>query len=107
MIDEKRKYGFLTTYKQTIFLKQELVSKEWVLFISHVFKYDTRSINPKSGERFFGAEDLREKVSVRLAMLTLMWLRTEKGYFADNRAQKWVVAQKSPDRGEKDPFNNV
>ena len=31
MLDEQRKYGFITTYEQTIFLKQELVGKEWVI----------------------------------------------------------------------------
>jgi hypothetical protein len=39
MFDEKRKYGFLTTYEQTMFLKQEQVGKEWVLLVSHVFKH--------------------------------------------------------------------
>jgi len=99
MLDEKRKYGFLTTYEQTIFLKQELVGKDWVLFVSHVFKHPVRSIDPKSGTRFFGQGDLREKVSVRLAMLTLVWLsKTEKEYFADNTTPRWVVPEGSLDR---------
>jgi len=99
MLDEKRKYGFLTTYEQTIFLKQEQVDEEWVLFISHVFKHTVRSIGPQSGERFFSPGDLRHKVSVRLAMLTLLWLsRTEGDYVADNRTPHWVVPQKSLER---------
>lgn len=61
MLDEKRKYGFLTTYGQTIFLKQEQVGEEWVLFVSHVFKHTVSSIGPQSGERFFGPGDLRHK----------------------------------------------
>jgi hypothetical protein len=98
MVDEKRKYGFVTTYEQTIFLKQEQVGKEWVLFISHVFRHTVRSIDPQSGERFF--DDHRPTVSVRLAMLTLLWLsRTESDYVADNRTPYWVVPQIELDRG--------
>jgi hypothetical protein len=94
MLDEQRKYGFITTYEQTIFLKQELVGKEWVLFISHVFDHTVRSISPQSGERSFGPGDLREKVSVRLAMLTLLWLsRTKEDYFANNTTPNWVVPE--------------
>ena len=52
MLDEKRKYGFLTTYEQTIFLKQEQVGEEWVLFVSHVFKHTIRSIGPRTYNSF-------------------------------------------------------
>jgi len=101
MVDEKRKYGFVTTYEQTIFLKQEQVGKEWVLFISHVFRHTVRSIDPQSGERFF--DGLRPKVSVRLAMLTLLWLsRIEGDYVADNRTPYWVIPQSELDRGDQD-----
>lgn len=99
MLDEKRKYGFLTTYEQTIFLKQEQVGKDWVLFVSHVFKHRTRSIDPKSGTRFFDQEDLQKNVSVRLAMLTLVWLsKTKEEYFTDNTTPGWVVPEASLDR---------
>ena len=102
MLDERCKYGFVTTYEQTIFLKQEQDGKEWVLYISHVFDHTVRSINPKSGEHSFGPEDLRESVSVRLAMLTLLWLsRTKEDYFADNTTPNWVVPEGSLDRGRK------
>jgi hypothetical protein len=103
MLDEKRKYGFLTTYEETIFLKQEQVGEEWVLFVSHVFKHTVRSISPQSGEHFFGPGKLRDKVSVRLAMLTLLWLsRAEGDYVADNRTPYWVVPQKLVERGDNE-----
>ena len=39
-------------------------------------------------------------MSVRLAMLTLLWLsRTEGDYVADNRTPYWVVPEKSLERG--------
>jgi len=105
MVGEKRKYGFLTTYQQTIFLKQELVGEEWVLFISHVFKHVARSTDPKSGKCLFDAKNPQENVSVRLAMLTLLWLsRTKEVYFADNRTQKWVVPENSLILRKDDPF---
>jgi hypothetical protein len=95
MLDEKRKYGFVTTYDQTIFLKQEPVGEAWVLFVSHVFKHNVRSIDPTSGECSFTPTDVQGKMSVRLAMLTLLWLsRTKEDSFADNTTSNWVVSQR-------------
>ena len=104
MLDEKRKYGFVTTYEQTISLKQDLVGKEWALSVSHVFKHNVRSIDPKSGKWSFDLGD-QPKVSVRLAMLTLVWLsRTKEHYFADNPSPSWVVLEGSLDLRNKGLF---
>lgn len=37
------KYGFLSTYKETIFLKQEFADGEWRLFVSDVVRFDVRT----------------------------------------------------------------
>jgi hypothetical protein len=91
----------LTTYEQTIFLKQEQVDGNWVLFVSHVFRHTIRSISPQSGQRLFDSGNLRDNVSVRLAMLTLLWLSRAEGYYvADNQTPHWVIPQKSLEKGD-------
>lgn len=64
----KVKYGFWTTYEQTVFLKQEQNnSGRWVLKVSNVIKYDTAS-DLSVGR----AGNLRGNVSLRECMLYLM-----------------------------------
>jgi hypothetical protein len=62
------KYGFWTTYEQTVFLKQEKNQQgKWVLKISNIIKSTTTS-NLKHA----ATANLRESVSLRECMLYLM-----------------------------------
>jgi hypothetical protein len=62
------KYGFWTTYEQTIFLKQEKSQQgEWMLRLSAIIKHDT-----KSDLTVAANSNLRGCVSLRECMLFLM-----------------------------------
>src|SRR4051812_27570707 len=81
-----RKYGFLSTHEETIFLKLEYSEdRQWILYVSNIFTYGNRSADPKTGKMLppdldsvpTNLSELTPKISTRLAMLTLVWLTCE------------------------------
>lgn len=90
MKDFELKYGFFTTYNSTIFLKQEYLNNEWVLYISLPIKHDTRSVHISS------QENLRDKVSLRECFLYFMKLSSAPDYRAPNNTPsgKWSLPGK-------------
>lgn len=82
MFDNDLKYGFLTTYNQTIFLRKVEVAGKWTLEYSPVIHHDD-SWNPRNG-----------KISVRQAFYHIIRLAQQDGRF--NRTsglgtQVWTV----------------
>lgn len=73
------KYGFLSTYNQTAFLKQEFVDGKWRLFVSDIVKSDA-----SSGSR----PTLRQ---------CFWYLLNQLNYSAFNETpdEDWVVCEKS------------
>ena len=68
------KYGFWTTYEQTVFLKQEESQGRWFLRVSDVIKYNTKSDLKR------GADDnLTNRVSLRECMLFLICQTNGRG----------------------------
>ena len=112
-----RKYGFLSTHEQTIFLKREYSGDrdEWILYVSNVFRHENKSMDPRTGEVLFFLNDvpanpseLTDKISTRLAMLTLAWLTHEDGSKwlhprpnPDEEDLTWVIPERVLDRGGK------
>lgn len=75
----KVKYGFQTTYDETIFLKQESTSSGWVLYYSDPIQHDA------IGDRSKGTVSLRE---------CFLYLVDESlnSPVANNDEQNWVVS---------------
>lgn len=73
----KVKYGFHTTYEETIFLKQERTSSGWVLYYSSPIRHDA------IGDRSNGTVSIRE---------CFLYLVDEaiNSPVADNDQQRWV-----------------
>ncbi len=62
------RYGFWTTYRETVFLKQEQSKQgEWLLRVSNIIKFDT-----KSGLTRRADDNLNGRVSLRECMLFLI-----------------------------------
>lgn len=79
---EKLKFGFLTTYNETIFLRQDVhpVTGKWMLWHSNVIHHTTASedVQGDNPENYFG------KVSVRECFVYLAMMVDSGNYRADN-----------------------
>lgn len=95
----KLKYGFLTTYNQTIFLKQEQTPQEgkavdkerdeWVLWYSNVvFHSDVSTTVPNRNDpmSYHGQVSLRECMLYLIAMAGGI----TSDFFANNKSKVWV-----------------
>ncbi|KAK2732335.1 hypothetical protein FQN55_004254 [Onygenales sp. PD_40] len=86
MLKLKLKYGFLTTYEQTIFLAQERRAKDkkWVIYYSNPILHTTSTATniPKIG-------NLKDTISVRDCMAAVTWLAYEdfEVFRSDNTEQ--------------------
>lgn len=85
-------YGFLTTYKQTIFLKQTPHPKRagrWVLWYSPVITHDTESKHIEGD--LDDIQSYRRKVSLRECLLYLTKNASSGDYESDNqmRPEQW------------------
>lgn len=86
------KYGFLTTHKYTVFLKQaQGKDGNWVLYFSNLIDRATQSTEVDMMHRT--PEELHGKVSVRECMLHLLAITNNGDYVARNSTNpgKWVV----------------
>jgi hypothetical protein len=90
----KVKYGFYTTYRHTIFLKQERRNNHWVLWHSRPIRFNTTSTGVNQN-----LTDLDGCVSVRECFLYLQ-TRIIAGDWgaADNNSPNWYANK----RGRKD-----
>lgn len=90
MQEYKVKYGFYTTYKHTIFLKQEIRDNHWVLWYSRPIEFDTWSTAPART----GPVSLRE---------CFLYLQTQivVGNWSANNDEKagWYVNKKGKKEG--------
>lgn len=84
------KYGFLTTYNETIFLKKEYRGDDWVLWHSRPISNNTTSTGV--GQNL---SDLADHVSVRECFLYLQTRVAANDWSAVNKTGKWHVDQKA------------
>lgn len=92
MFHARVRYGFLTTYRNTIFLKQEpdpSDDRQWVLWYSNVITHDSSSLDvaaTSDPQAYYG------KVSVRECMLFLIREIEQGNHRATNSmsASRWV-----------------
>ncbi|KAK2811227.1 hypothetical protein FQN50_002324 [Emmonsiellopsis sp. PD_5] len=96
MLKLKLKYGFLTTYEQTIFLTQEQRAKDkkWVIYYSNPILHTTSTATniPKMG-------NLKDTISVKDCMAAVTWLAHEdfEVFRGDNTEQLVQMFRSLPD----------
>jgi hypothetical protein len=88
MYTYKVKYGFLTTYDYTIFLKKELRGDKWVLWHSRPIARNVHSNfqNPPA--------NFADSVSVRECFLYLQTRVSQGDWQSDNKTGKWHLNKK-------------
>jgi hypothetical protein len=77
MKKNKLKYRFVSTYKETIFLKQERSFGKWTLYYSKPIQHKA-------------ANDLSNQIASFRERFYYLVRRTANGFIADNRQQQWV-----------------
>jgi len=113
-----RKYGFLSTHEETIFLKREYSEShgQWILYTSNIFNHHNKSVDtngkvllPDLNHMPTNLSEVTPMISTRLAMLTLAWLtRQEMSSWLNPRPDlddkdmhKWVIPENVLNRGKK------
>src|SRR5437667_3962081 len=94
MHQSNMKYAFLTTYNQTVFLRQEEhpgKKGEWVLWYSNVIKNGTASIQVSS----VSPRDFHGKVSLRECFLFLAVQGASNNWYAKNEmhVDSWATTR--------------
>lgn len=90
MHELKLKYGFLSIYDYTIFLKQAEVNGMWTMYVSNPIPRTTPTT--EADQTHETPDDLHGKVSLRECMLHLLNVTQNGSYTAENLTpmQEWV-----------------
>lgn len=99
MLRFQLKYGFFSTYNNTLFLKQEIINGNWVLSVSNLINFNTIS-TPQDNN----GDMLVDKVSLRECMLYFMHVCDQPDFKVVNNTHTsdWIIHRMLPDNRNYD-----